>query len=189
MVRLVIDRRTTLASFVALSLDLAPSAVAAAPAGRISVRPSRVEDVPAMVEMIERRRLRYQTYQPVFWKKAANSAQSSTTWFAHMIETGVVAFTALENGEVAGFVFANETREPPIVDPGGKTVTLDDYCVADESRWRDVGRALLDAVRKAGPEHGWRQIVVISAEADLPKSRFLKENGLSIASTWWTTPI
>jgi GNAT superfamily N-acetyltransferase len=148
-----------------------------------------VDDVPAMVEMIERRRLRYQSYQPVFWKKAADSAEASRTWFAHMIAAGVVAFTAVEGGKVAGFVFANETPSPPIVDPGGKTVTLDDYCVADESRWPDIGRALLEAVKTAGPEHGWRQIVVISAEADIPKSRFLKENGLSIASTWWTTPI
>ena len=142
-----------------------------------------------MVAMIERRRLRYQTYQPVFWRKAANSAAASTTWFAQMIANGVVAFSAIEDGKVAGFVFANETREPPVVDPGGKTVTLDDYCVADESRWPDVGRALLDAVKQAGPEHGWRQIVVISDEKDLAKSEILKANGLSIASTWWTTPL
>lgn len=142
-----------------------------------------------MVEMIERRRLRYQTYKPVFWKKAANSAQASLDWFAKMIESGVVAFTALEGKSVAGFVFANETREPPVVDPGGVTVTLDDYCVAQEDRWHDIGLALLNAVKEVGRARGWRQIVVISAEKDLSKSAFLKENGLSIASTWWTTPL
>jgi L-amino acid N-acyltransferase YncA len=185
----MIDRRTTLASFVALTLDPAPAESRTGSAKSITVRPSQVEDVPAMVEMIERRRLRYQAYQPVFWRKAANSAQASLSWFAQMLEAGVVAFTALENGRVAGFVFANETREPPVVDPGGKTVSLDDYCVADEGRWPDVGRALLEAVKSAGRTKGWRQIVVISAEADMAKSRFLHANGLSIASTWWTTPI
>ena len=185
----MIDRRTTLASFVALTLDPAPAVSRTASTKPITVRPSRVEDVPAMVEMIERRRLRYQTYQPVFWRKAANSGPSSTTWFSQMISAGVVAFSAVENGTIVGFVFANETREPPIVDPGGKTVTLDDYCVADETRWHDVGRALLDAVKSVAPAHGWRQVVVISAERDIPKSEFLKANGLSIASTWWTTPL
>jgi GNAT superfamily N-acetyltransferase len=183
----MIDRRTTLASFVAASLDLA--AAPAAAVGAIAVRPARAEDVPPMVEMIERRRLRYQVYQPVFWKKAANSAESSLTWFAHMIENGVPAFTALESGKVVGFVFANETPSPPVVDPGGKTITLDDYCVADESRWPDVGRALLEAVKAEGRKRDWRQIVVVSAQADIPKSRFLAANGLSIASTWWTTPL
>lgn len=142
-----------------------------------------------MVAMIERRRLRYQTYKPVFWKKAANSAEASLGWFAQMIESGVIAFTALEDGKVAGFVFANETREPPVVDPGGTTVTLDDYCVVHEDRWHDVGLALLDAVKEAGGARGWRQVVVISAEKDISKSEFLKASGLSIASTWWTTPL
>ena len=185
----MIDRRTTLASMFAVTLDLAAGAAQAMPNDKLAVRRSRVEDVPQMVEMIERRRLRYQTYQPVFWRKATNSAEASLTWFAHMIESGVTAFTALENGQVAGFVFANETPSPPVVDPGGKTITLDDYCVADESRWPDVGLALLEAVKAEGRKQGWRQVVVVSAQADVPKSRFLAANGLSIASTWWTTPL
>ena len=185
----VIDRRTTLASFLAVAVDLAPQTGQARDNRPVSVRPSQVDDVPQMVEMIERRRRRYQIYKPVFWRKAAHSGEASRTWFASMITKGVIAFTAVENGKVAGFVFANETPEPPVVDPGGVTVTLDDYCVVDESRWPDVGRALLEAVKDAGRVKGWRQIVVISAEKDLQKSEFLKASGLSIASTWWTTPL
>jgi GNAT superfamily N-acetyltransferase len=125
----------------------------------------------------------------VFWRKAANSAASTGNRITTKIQSADQAFTALEDGKVAGFVFANETREPPIVEPGGITVTLDDYCVADENRWPDVGRALLEAVKQLGRKKGWRQIVVISAEKDISKSEFLQASGLSIASTWWTTPL
>jgi GNAT superfamily N-acetyltransferase len=187
--RWVIDRRSTIASFIAATLGASSAPVRAAQPKSIAVRSSKIEDIPAMVEMIERRRLRYQSYKPVFWKKAANSAQASLNWFRQMIESGVVAFTAIEDGKVAGFVFANETREPPVVDPGGVTVTLDDYCVVRENRWHDVGLALLNAVKEAGRTRGWRQIVVISAEKDIAKSEFLKASGLSIASTWWTTQL
>jgi hypothetical protein len=57
--------------------------------------------------------------------------------------------------------------------------------MADEADWSAVGGALIDRLRAIGCRRGWRQLVVVNAAADLPKTRFLESIDLSVASTWW----
>jgi hypothetical protein len=155
----------------------------------VRVRPSVVEDVTAMVDLVEQRRKQYETYQPVFWRKAENSAQMSKMFFSALVANdAVTTLTAVEADELVGFAIVLETPAPPVVDPGGPTVTLDDFCVKTPDRWPDVGAALLSEVRDTGREKRWRQLVVICADADLEKKQFLQTCGLSIASNWLTAP-
>jgi len=43
----------------------------------VDVHDATTLDIDDAVAMIERRRLEYQTYQPTFWRKAADSAPST----------------------------------------------------------------------------------------------------------------
>ena len=156
----------------------------------LAIRPSEAGDVPAMVDLVEQQRRQYETYQPVFWRKAENSAQMSTMFFAALVANeAVTTFTAVENDEVVGFAIVLETPAPPVVNPGGTTVTLDDFCVKAPDRWGDVGAALLAGVREFGRAKCWRQLVVVCADADTAKKQFLESADLSLASTWWTTTL
>lgn len=156
----------------------------------VLVRPSETDDVNAMVELVEHRRRQYETYEPVFWRKAEGSAQMSELFFSSLVRNEAVStLSAVENGEVVGFAIVMETPAPPVVNPGGPTATLDDFCVKTPARWEDVGTALLEAVREVGRAKHWRQLVVVCADADLAKKQFLASADLSLASTWWTTTL
>ncbi len=153
----------------------------------VGVRASVSSDVTAMVEMIEQRRRQYETFQPVFWRKADDSAQKSKFFFSALVANeAVTTLSAVEGAEVVGFLIALDTPAPPIVNPGGPTITVDDFCVASSARWPDVGTALIDRLRQIGRERQWRQMVVICGDADTAKKHFLQSVDLSIASTWWT---
>jgi GNAT superfamily N-acetyltransferase len=153
----------------------------------VHVRASISSDVTAMVDFVEERRLQYEAHQPVFWRKADDSTQKSKLFFSALIANeAVTTLTAVEGSEVVGFLIALDTPAPPVVNPGGPTVTVDDFCVSNPSRWADVGTALMDQLRQIGRRQQWRQMVVICGNADTTKKRFLQSVDLSIASTWWT---
>lgn len=154
----------------------------------LRTRIARPDDVPAMVDMIEARRLRYQQFQPVFWAKAERSAEMSQMWFTHLVgaeDTDVL--TLEEDGAVTGFAIILRTPVPPVC-TGKSAVTLDDFCIVDEARWDDLGHALLDGVRSLASEREWAQLIVVSAELDEVRNAFLEQEGLSIASVWYTQP-
>jgi hypothetical protein len=88
------------------------------------------DEVAACVGLIEARRERYERYEPRFWHRAANSAQMSQSWFAHLFaQPETVALVAEEAGCIVGFVVATHYPAPPVYDPGGRTALIDDFAV------------------------------------------------------------
>jgi predicted N-acetyltransferase YhbS len=156
----------------------------------MQVRTATAEDVAACVELIEARRLTYEQFQPRFWKKAANSADMSRLWFAHLFaKADTVALVAVEGAAIVGFIIGANFPPPPVVELAGKNALIDDFAVASESRWADVGPALLTACKARLKALGYVQIVVVGARQDAPKTAFLDAADLSLASTWWTAGI
>ncbi|MBX4893752.1 MULTISPECIES: N-acetyltransferase [Rhizobium] len=156
----------------------------------MQVRISASEDIHAMVELAENRRYQYQVYQPVFWRKAENSADVTREFFDKLIaQQGWHCFTALEGAELRGFLIARETAAPPVYAPGGATITVDDFCVRDPSDWPTVGKALVDKLKATAEENGWGQLVIVCGDKDLPKKEMLNDAGLTVASNWFTVPI
>lgn len=152
------------------------------------IRHASATDLPAMVALIERRRVQYEKYEPVFWKKAVDSAEKTEPFFKSLLTNERATTLVAYDGEnLVGFLIAINTPAPPVYEPGGTTILVDDFCVADASLWPSVGRALLDRLETIGREAGWRQYVVVSGKADQEKSEFLASTRLSLASTWWTT--
>ena len=147
-------------------------------------------DIDAIVEIIERRRLEYQNYQPTFWRKSADSAESTRDFFGQLAEDRETLFlVASENDLPCGFVIAREVDTPSVYAPGGATSLIDDFCVASPDLWRTVGEALLAAASERVKAQGAAQIVVVCGDRDVPKAEFLRRHGLTIASNWWTQPL
>ena len=156
----------------------------------MEIREATLDDVPAMVDLLERRRAVYETYQPVFWKKAAGSAEMSRAFLPFVMGNAeTVGLAAEEQGELLAFLIATSTPAPPVYDVAGPTYTVDDFAVAEPRHWATAGRGLLQRIEAIGRERGWAQVIVVSALRDLEKTAMLESGGLTIASTWWTLPL
>ena len=155
----------------------------------LTTRVARPEDVPAMVEMAEARRRQYQTYQPVFWAKAEQSAGMSQMWFAHLVGLKDADVLALEeDGEIAGVAIIERIPVPPVY-KGKSAIKLDDFYIRDQSRWDELGHALLEGVRALAKEREWDMLIVVSAQLDEARNDFLEREGLSVASVWYNQPL
>lgn len=158
------------------------------PESRIPViRKAAVSDVPAIVAILSAYRQELAKWSPQFWQPATGAAAMSTFFLGSQIgKDSTIFLVAEENDEIAGFAMAYETPAPPVYAPG-KTGTLDDFGVADASRWEDIGATLLAAIREEAVKAGWEQLIVVSPQADERKNALLVKAGLAVASQWWTT--
>jgi GNAT superfamily N-acetyltransferase len=123
----------------------------------------------------------------MFWKRASSSA-ARTVWFYRsllLLARRTLVLVAEDEGDMLGFLIARPTRSPPVYDPGGDTVLIDDFCVASPEEWAKIGGALLARARDVGLVQGWSQIVVVCGAEDKPKSSFLHSTDLSIVTNWW----
>lgn len=153
----------------------------------MDVRKAESADIKAAVELVERSRRQFQKYQPAFWRKAANSAAATETFFTRRLtEPDTFFLVAVEGSRLEGFLIAAKFPVPPVFDPGGETYLIDDFCVLEPHLWLTVGEALLSHASTLIHEHGGAQIVVVSADRDLAKTEMLRRSDLSIASNWWT---
>ena len=154
------------------------------------IRPAERRDLAAIVEMTEARRAQYQEYQPVFWRKAEDSADHALQHLRKMLgRDGVHVWVASFEGDPLGFLVAAEIRTPPVYEPGGPTYQIDDFCVSEPGLWPTVGRALLEEARTVLKREGVAQVVVVCGAADGPKSELLRSEELTIASHWWVAPL
>src|ERR1700733_5493248 len=95
-----------------------------------TIRDGRVDDMPAIAAMAEARRVRYQDYEPLFWKKAAMSHEMGRMFLTHLIGlSDTLCLIAEQDGVVVGFLIATPARVPPVFEPG-PTAMIDDFCVA-----------------------------------------------------------
>ena len=156
---------------------------------KIEVRDAIAADVPAMVRLVSAYRVLLERWEPRFWKIAEDAPAKSIFFFGALIEDGrPVLKVATRSEEVVGFAVLMPTPVPPVYD-GGPAATLDDFAIGDSETWAETGKALLDGVRSAGREKGWRQIIVVCPQADERKAEFLASEGLPIVTQWRTAPM
>lgn len=147
-------------------------------------------DIASMVALSEQKRADYAQHQPLFWRKASDSAVQQTPFFEHLPGQENTIMLVAENDEhIDGFIIARIAPAPPVYDIGGLNCLIDDFCIADETAWSTVGRALLDEVSAIARERGAVQMVVVSGHHDSAKRAFLEQAGLLPASVWYTKAI
>ncbi len=153
----------------------------------MELRKAKTGDVAECVELVEARRLRYEKFEPQFWRRADDSRNITVDWFTTLFsDADVLSLVAVEESAIVGFLIARDVPAPPVYNPGGPTALVDDFCVA-EDRWMDVGGNLLTRAKEELRSRGCVQIVVVGANKDIEKTAFLESANLSLASTWWTS--
>ena len=156
----------------------------------MEIRKATASDLEAIVVLVEHNRRQLQKYQPTFWHKATNSAETTRSFFTKLLpEQETFFLVALEGAQLQGFLIARKFPAPPVFAPGGDTYLVDDFCVLEPHHWLSVGEALLSHVSTLIHEAGAAQIVVVGADRDLAKAEMLRRSDLSIASNWWTKPL
>jgi GNAT superfamily N-acetyltransferase len=156
----------------------------------MDVRQATASDLDAVVAIIESQRRQYQKFQPTFWRKAADSAATTKTYFTRLLSEPQIYFlVATEGSHVLGFLIARKFAAPPVYAPGGDTYLIDDFAVSEPRHWLGIGEALLSYVSTLLHEHGAAQIVAACADRDLAKAEVLRRSDLTIASNWWTKPL
>jgi GNAT superfamily N-acetyltransferase len=156
----------------------------------VMMRAARDEDLQGILNVADAARRRYATYQPVFWRPAADARARQESYLAALLrDPDVLAYVGLTDGAVVGFAIARLLSAPPVYDPGGVTCLLDDFAVADQELWPSLGLDLLHAVRDAARARGAVQLVVITGAQDVSKRAALAAAGLRSTSEWWTGPV
>lgn len=151
----------------------------------LSLRPAQPDDIARLVALSSRQRAGYAEAQPLFWRVAGNADEKQAGFFGHLLTRDNVRVLLAEGGdELLGFLVAQVVAAPPVYDPGGDVLSIDDFAVTDEGAWTSVGRALLDAAQGWGRERGCVLGVVVCGHHDEAKRRMLEDAGFPTVSEW-----
>jgi len=151
----------------------------------MQIRRAIEADLSHMVTIAEAKRVEYEGYSPVFWRKAPDASPKHERYLQSLLTgTDVIALVAQAGDRVAGFVIGVMTTAPPVYNPGGPVCIVDDFAVATPEEWRTVGGALLAAVAQEAKGRGAVLVVVVCAQRDHAKRALLRDAGLSVASEW-----
>jgi hypothetical protein len=138
-----------------------------------------------MVELSDRDRTRREKVDPEFFRKNPAGAQFQAYFFKNQLESDrIIAAVDEDAGKLRGFVIATIMQAPPVYDPGGLTILIDDFTVAEAKDWSSVGLALLEHVKAEGKLRGAVGLVTIAARGDDLKHRWLEEIGTRVVSEW-----
>src|SRR5439155_16284976 len=142
-------------------------------------------DIPHMVAMAEAKRVEYEGYSPVFWRKAPDSSPKQEQYLQSLLASSdIMAFVTQPGDRVTGFIIGALTTPPPVYTPGGPVCIVDDFAVAAPEAWRTAGAALLAAIAQEARARGAVLMVVVCAQRDHAKRALLQEAGCSVASEW-----
>jgi len=156
----------------------------------MKIRQATKNDVSQMVLLSEEKRILYESYQPVFWGKASDSAEQQAPYFQSFLSRDNHISLVCEVGQkLSGFLFGTVALPPPVYDAGGKVCMIDDFCISADAQWENEGRTLLQSCRKNAVAMGAVQFVIVCGKMDEAKRKFLSDSGLTVASEWYTGPL
>jgi len=158
--------------------------------GMMHIRRALAADIPPMVAIAETKRMEYEGYSPVFWRKAPDSFSKQERYFQSLLTSAdIMALVAQAGDRLAGFVIGALTTAPPVYNPGGSVCLVDDFAVATAEEWRGVSAAILVAMARGAQARGAVLMVVVCAQRDQAKRTLLQEAGCAVASEWYVRPL
>jgi hypothetical protein len=84
-----------------------------------SIRPAQKADAAIIVALSEQKRIQYESYQPVFWRKAPDSREKQLPFIEHQLtRENVIALVHEQGGVIDGFVIATLAPSPPVYAAG-----------------------------------------------------------------------
>lgn len=151
---------------------------------------ARAYHIDAMVLLSDTKRQSYEKAQPQFWKRADNANEIQNQWFHTLLnQPDHILLVAEINTQIKGFVIGKLIAAPDVYNPGGLTLMIDDFCVAEPCLWQSIGSVLLTEIKEQSKHKNVKQILIVCGHHDEPKKKFLKQSNLSITSNWYVGAI
>lgn len=95
----------------------------------MNIRTGKDTDIRGMVAIAETKRIEYEGYSPVFWRKASDSALTQELFFPRLLASADVIALVVEEGEaLCGFLISAITIAPPVHNPGGPVCIIRRLC-------------------------------------------------------------
>ncbi len=155
----------------------------------VTVRPATAADLDAAVALCDAKRALYAGWQPVFHRVAAGASASQKAFMAGHLARPESLLLIAEDGGVAGFLWAKLVDAPPVYNPGGQVIMVDDFVVRAPADWATAGRALLDEAVRWGQGRGAVLLNVICGPQDAPKRALMTGTGMTVATEWFVRPV
>lgn len=156
----------------------------------MDIRTAKETDIPRMVAIAETKRVEYEGYSPLFWRKAPDSSPKQAMFFQRLLTSPeVIALVAEEGDTLSGFIISAVTMPPPVYNPGGPVCIVDDFVVANPQDWDSTGAELLAAVEREAKARGAVLSVVVCPQRDEAKRAMLQKAGAAVASEWHVKPL
>src|SRR5262249_9586260 len=144
------------------------------------IRRATEGDIPHIVAIVEAKRVEYEGYSPVFWRKAPDSSPKQERYLQSLLRsTDIIALVAQREERLAGFIVGALATAPPVYNPGGLVCIVDDFAVATLEEWPTIGLALLTAIEHEVQARGAVLVVIVCAQRDHAKRTLLQDAGLS----------
>ena len=162
---------------------LATSVAAVKTVAVASVRTATAADVPRILEIGERKREQYETFSPVFWRKAAAARETFAPYVTSQVESekNITLLSDL-NGKIQGYLIAQCGN---LADG-----YVDDYAVADPAAdWPTVGVALLVEACRQAKARGVVAFAIVTGYADAPKRDAVEQLGFTLNKNWLVKPL
>ncbi len=149
----------------------------------VQIRTATVSDVPAILEIGERKREQYETYSPIFWKKSPAPRQEFAPYMTGQVESANnIALAAVAGGQLRGYLIAQcQNLEEGYVD---------DYAVANPTaNWSEVGSPLLTVAGRIAQERNISTFAIVTGHADITKRNVVEEAGFTLQKNWLVKPL
>ena len=149
------------------------------------IKITKASDIPEMVALSYIKRKNAEKTQPQFWRYASGAEETQAKWFEELLaRDDHILLSSEQNNQIQGFVIGRLVKAPEVYDPGGLTLMIDDFCVAD-NKWDEIASSLISEIKILAKEKGASQMLVVSGAWDITKKDFLYKIGLSVASEWF----
>lgn len=147
------------------------------------------DDLPAMLNLAAERRLLHESFQPVFWRVAADANEKQAPYLSWRVghENSIVLVHRTDTG-VDGFIVADPFATQPLFDRAGTSCNVDDFTVAGDSLW-PVGEWLLYRATVEAKSRGAVNTQVICANADTLKFDTLAHIGYEVGHHWYVRSV
>lgn len=153
----------------------------------ISIRRATDNDVDSLVRLVAEKRRQLEAFEPVTWRVGKGANDMTAVFFRHQVgEQNAILLVAEENRHILAFINAVFQDPPPIYDPGGKTVMIDDFVAVAGDQGDRAALALLDAAASEGRSRGAVQVIVVSAAMDERAAGWFRSKKMHVFSSWWT---
>jgi len=140
-----------------------------------------------MVALVSAKRAQLEAFEPVTWHASKNAPAMTEEFFRLQVaEQGPIFLVATDGPAVIGFINALLQPAPPVYDPGGKSIMIDDFAVVDGDIGDDAAMALLDAAISEGRGRGAMQVIIVAAAKDERAAKWFRARQLHVFSNWWT---